>query len=377
MQGGFLIAWASLWRGDRLRTLAAVAGAGVAIFVALLHLAFLQSVRITSSQLYDLFDADLALISGKYQFLYNIPDFPLARLRQANTQDGVAAVAAVRIGSGYWVAPETQAASSMLLIGVEAAPAFVKDRDLRAALPELRRARHLLLDRHSDPDVGVLEIGLNGSLRGQSATVAGFYSLGLPMYAAATAVVSGADFRLYTGRDPQRIEIGLIRLQPGESPAAVAARLNALLPEDVRVLPMSELREQERNYFLEVKPLGVMVRFGLLLGLLVGATALYQALSSQMQMRLRDYAVLRAMGYSARFTYGVSALQLALLGGLAFLLAWLCALPTFALIARITHFPLGADGRMFAESLLLCLPMLAAAALPALRAGRAEPASLF
>jgi ABC-type antimicrobial peptide transport system permease subunit len=111
--------------------------------------------------------------------------------------------------------------------------------------------------------------------------------------------------------------------------------------------------------------------------LLVGAAALYQALASQIEARQKDFAVLRAMGFSARFTYRVGTFQLLILGGLAFGLAWLAALPTFAVIGRLTGLSMTADWRLLAESSLLCLPMMATAALPVLRAGKAEPARLF
>jgi putative ABC transport system permease protein len=370
-------AWRNLWRGDRLRALVAVAGAGMASFVVLLHLTFLHTVGEKASQLYDLFDADVVLVSSRFQFLYNIPEFPLARLRQADALDGVESMAAVSIGTSHWQAEETRALSSMLIIGIEASPAFLKDRDIRLGMEKLKHARQILLDRHAGDDVGDIEVGLNGRIGGQSATVAGLYALGLPMYAESTAIVSRSAFQLYTGQDPLRISLGLLRLHPNLDATDFSERLNTLLPDDVRAMPIATLRKQEQDYFLEVKPLGIMVRFGLLVGLLVGAAALYQALASQIEARRKDFAVLRAMGFSARFTYRVGAFQLLILGGLAFGLAWLAALPTFAVIGRFTGLSMTADWCLLAESSLLCLPMMATAALPVLRAGKAEPARLF
>jgi putative ABC transport system permease protein len=370
-------AWFNLRRGDRLRVLVAVAGAGVAIFVVLLHLAFLRAVQDKASQVYDLFNADVVLVSNRFQFLYNMPEFPRARLRQAGSHPAVVDVGAVSIGSSHWLAPETETVSSLMLIGLDLEPSFLRDAALRAELPKLGKARRILMDRHSDPDVGRLEVGLVGHIRGQPATVAGLYRLGLPMYAAATVMVSRPDYSLFTGRDPQHIQLGLVQLKQGSNAATVAADLNAGLPHDVRAMTAQALRTQEQDYFVEVKPLGVMMRFGLLVGLSVGAVALFQALGSQMETRLRDFAVLRAMGFASRFIYGVGALQLLLLGGLAFVLAWLTAIPVFAVIARLTHLSLPPDGHLLLSAGLLCLPMIATAALPVLRAGRADPASLF
>ncbi len=370
-------AWLNLRRGDRLRVLVAVAGAGVAIFVVLLHLAFLRAVQDKASQVYDLFDADVVLVSDRFQFLYNMPEFPVARLRQANSHPAVAGVGAVSIASSHWQAPETEAVSSLMLIGLDVGPDFIRDGVLRALLPNLKKPRRILMDRYSDPGVGRLEVGLVGRIRSQSATVAGLYGLGLPMYAAATAMVSHTDFSLYTGQSPQRIQLGLLQLKPGSDAARVAAELSTDLPHDVRALTLRALRVREQDYFVEVKPLGVMMRFGLLVGLIVGAVALFQALGSQMETRLRDFAVLRAMGFSSWFVYGVGALQLLLMSFLAFALAWIAAIPVFALIERLTHLSLPTDPHLLLSAGLLCLPMLATAAWPVLRAGRADPASLF
>ena len=370
-------AWLNLRRGDRLRVLVAVAGAGVAIFVVLLHLAFLRAVQDKASQVYDLFDADVVLVSDRFQVLYNMPEFPVARLRQANSHPAVAGVGAVSIASSHWQAPETEAVSSLMLIGLDVGPDFIRDGVLRALLPNLKKPRRILMDRYSDPGVGRLEVGLVGRIRSQSATVAGLYGLGLPMYAAATAMVSHTDFSLYTGQSPQRIQLGLLQLKPGSDAARVAAELSTDLPHDVRALTLRALRVREQDYFVEVKPLGVMMRFGLLVGLIVGAVALFQALGSQMETRLRDFAVLRAMGFSSWFVYGVGALQLLLMSFLAFALAWIAAIPVFALIERLTHLSLPTDPHLLLSAGLLCLPMIATAAWPVLRAGRADPASLF
>src|SRR6185436_20936383 len=96
---------------------------------------------------------------------------------------------------------------------------------LRNALPALRLSRNVLLDRRADPEVGALRVGDTGRIGRQPATIVGLYDLGLPMYAAATAIVANTDFSLYTGRDPQRIQLGLLRLAPGANAEGVVSDL--------------------------------------------------------------------------------------------------------------------------------------------------------
>jgi len=197
------------------------------------------------------------------------------------------------------------------------------------------------------------------------------------MYAAATAIVSNSDFAYYSGEPADRIQLGLLRLAPGADVGASVAALRRALPEDVRVMSREALMAQEAHYFVEVKPLGIMMRTGLVIGLIVGAIALYQVMSSQIESRLRDFAVLRAMGFGAGYTYAVGAWQLLIMGSAAFAVAWLGAIPLFALVSDKSHLFLPLDGTLLGTAAALCVPMIASAALPLVRAARAEPARLF
>jgi len=367
----------SLLRGDRVRLAVAVLGAFGAMFVVLLHLAFLRAVEHKAAQVYGLFDAPIVMVSERYQFLYRMGGFPAARLKQALAQPEVEATAAVHVDNMGWNAPDTGEESSLILIGIDLDRSFIGDARLRVAIGALGVPRRVLFDRRSNPDVGVLEIGVTGSIGSRPATIAGFYELGLPMYAAATAIASNADFSYYTGRDPSIVQLGLVRLKPGVGVQAAVARLRSALPDDVRVEARADLMEREARYFVEVKPLGIMIRAGLIIGLVVGAVALFQIMSSQVGSRMHEFAVLRAMGFAGRFVYGIGAWQLALLGLGAFLAAWIAAIPVFGYIERVSTLVMALDPGLFAGAAALCMMMVLAAAAPLRRAGRADPTALF
>ena len=370
-------AWLNLVRGDRVRLAVAIGGAMVAIYIVIVHLAFLRAVEHKAAQLYSLFDAEVAMISDRYQFVYRMGDFPAARLRQALSVGGVDAASAVRVSASRWVSLPNGAQSSLLLIGIEPDPAFLKDPELRANAPALRTPRTALLDRLADPELGRHQSGDAARIGDRNVTVAGSYALGLPMYAAATAIVANGDFPYYTGEPADRVQLGLLRLAPGADVGESVAALRAALPQDVRVMSREALMAREAHYFVEVKPLGIMMRTGLVIGLIVGAIALYQVMSSQVESRLGDFAVLRAMGFGAFYTHAVGAAQLAMIGGAAFAAAWLGAIPLFAVVSDRSHLFLPLDGELFGTALALCVPMIASAAAPLVRAARAEPARLF
>ena len=370
-------AWLNLARGDRVRLAVAIGGATVAIFIVLLHVAFLRAVEHKAAQVYGLFDADVVMVSDRYQFLYRMGDFPAARLRQALSVPGVDRTSAVRISASRWVAPDTGAQSSLLLIGIDPNPDFIADAELRDAVAELHAPRRVLVDRRSDAEVASVKVGESARIGPQPALVAGTYALGLPMYASATAVVANGDFSLYSGDDPQRMQLGLVKLERGADAKAVLAALAKAVPEDVRVMTREQLMTKEAHYFVEVKPLGVMMRTGLAIGLIVGAVALFQVMSAQIEARLRDFAVLRATGFSAAYTYAIGAWQLLLLGAVSFALAWLAVWPVFAVVSAKSHLSLPLDSTLLGAGIALCVPMIASAAWPLLRAAHADPARLF
>jgi putative ABC transport system permease protein len=142
-------------------------------------------------------------------------------------------------------------------------------------------------------------------------------------------------------------------------------------------MTLDALMAREAHYFVEVKPLGVMMRTGLAIGLLVGAVALFQVMSAQIEARLKDFAVLRATGFSAAYTYAIGASQLLLLGVSSFALAWLAVWPVFAIVSAKSHLHLPLDVTLLGAGIALTLPMIASAAIPLTRAAHADPAALF
>jgi putative ABC transport system permease protein len=372
------LALSNLLRGDRIRTAVAVLGVAVATFLVILHLGLMHAVKHKATEAQDLFEFDLALISTRYQFLYSAADFPEVRLKQAAAVPGVRATMPVRIDNTYWVHPGTELSSSVLLIGVGDDPRFLREPNIRAALPGLRESRKVLLDAFADKDFGPAVAGGLGRIRGQEATIIGSYRLGLPMYANGTAVTANADFSLFTGNPHENVRWGLIQADADVDLKAAAARLRAALPVDVQVLTRAEFIERERAYFVAVKPLGILLRSGMLIGLVVGAVALYQALAAQIESRLREFAVLRALGFAHRFTLGVAIAQLIIMTLVGGLLAFAAAIPVFVAISSASQLALEPNVQLVAGVSGYALAMAAlCAALSLARTARADPATAF
>ncbi|MFN7001624.1 MAG: FtsX-like permease family protein, partial [Elioraea tepidiphila] len=192
-------------------------------------------------------------------------------------------------------------------------------------------------------------------------------------------VVSETNFRrLLPERLPSNTDLVAIRLAPGTDVEAAQQRLREILPPDVVVLTQAELVAWERRYWEEATPIGFIFGFGSVMGLIVGMVIVYQILFSDVANHLREYATLKAIGYSNGYLSRVvmaAALILAVIGFLpgAALCIWL-----YDVVAGATFLPLSMTIERAAMVFALIFGMCAAAGLLAMRKLRdASPADMF
>jgi putative ABC transport system permease protein len=159
---------------------------------------------------------------------------------------------------------------------------------------------------------------------------------------------------------------------------AVARDLRATLPGDVLVFTREEFIRGEQEYLVQVKPLGIVFRMGALVGCVAAAVMLFQVLATDVTFRLREYAMLTAMGFRARFVYGVGLCQAALYLGASAMAAAGLAAGIFLTVRKITTLPAWLDWPLAEATLGLVAALGALSTLLALqRLRRAAPAELF
>ena len=184
--------------------------------------------------------------------------------------------------------------------------------------------------------------------------------------------------RMVRERQASNTDLVAIRLQPGADIAAAQARLREILPPDVVVLTHEQLVAHERYYWETATPIGFIFGFGSIMGLIVGMVIVYQILFSDIANHLREYATLKAIGYSNGYLARVvmaAALILAVIGFLpgAALCVWL-----YDVVAGATFLPLTMTFERAGLVFALIFGMCAAAGLLAMRKLRdASPADMF
>ncbi len=241
------LAWSNLLH-RKARTVAAVTGVAFALALIFLQLGYLGVVHSTATSLYDKLDFDILLVSRNYMNLNSTDPFPRERLFQAAGLAGVERVAPLYVGIYPWQNPlEVPTASAtaraswslfedparrtarkhrnILIVGFR-----VSDR-VFAGVPEVDQARSaltmpdaLLIDTCTRREFGPQETGVETEIGFHRVRIAGRVTIGTGFGADGLVIASDETCcRLLGGRSLEAVSLGLIKLRPGVSAAAVEA----------------------------------------------------------------------------------------------------------------------------------------------------------
>jgi putative ABC transport system permease protein len=362
----------------RTRLFVALIGTGVPIVLVCLQLAVLDAAREEVTRLYNDFGFDLALVPSAYQFLNGGATFDRVRFTQARAVDGVAATFSLNVRASNWTEDATKRLSTLLLIGVDDDFSFVRDPEIRSGLQQLPTGRSVLVDDYSSSDYGPLATGSAAAISGEMVEIAGRFRLGLFFYADGSAIVRNTDFATLAKRDARQTSVGLMRLEPGANRAAVMHSLARVLPADVRVLTRDAFIDQEQAFFISTKPIGIMLAISVWIAFIAGSVILLQVISADVINRIKEFATLKAMGFSPLYVFGIGAFEAAMLAFGAFVPAFLAAAIILFGIEKATHLPTVVTPRLAVTVLAIALPMCLLSAVVALRRiARAAPAELY
>jgi putative ABC transport system permease protein len=249
----------------------------------------------------------------------------------------------------------------------------------------LKRPDTVAFDGRSRPEFGdmrrlLAERGPFGVQVGnRMVEVAGLVEIGPSFGADGNVVLSEVNFRrLVKERQVSAVDLVAVKLRPGTDVEAAKRRLAELLPRDVIVLSQPELVAWERRYWEEATPIGFIFAFGSLMGLVVGMVIVYQILFSDIASHLREYATLKALGYSGWYL-GRAVLSAALiLAALGFLPGFGLSVFLYDVIGKGTFLPLDMGVERAVGVFLMIFAMCGAAGLLAMRKLRdANPADMF
>ena len=166
-------------------------------------------------------------------------------------------------------------------------------------------------------------------------------------------------------RGAEAASFGLVRVEEGADVDATARRVRARLREvvsrgaagDVEVLTRAEAIGYELNRWIRETSIGIIFQLGVAVSLLVGTVIVYHVLSSDVAAHLRQYATLKAMGYSDHFLSGVVLAQALGLAFLGFLPGLAISEILYQATSRLANIPIEMNGGRIAAVLAMTLAM--------------------
>jgi putative ABC transport system permease protein len=388
-----------------------MAGVGFVVTMVLLQLGFLEAVRSTATSLYDQLDFDVALISPRYEQLYDAWTFPDERLRQAEGLETVVDAQPMHVVFAMWRCPPSPLEPGRAGAGAPGgshtsrppsagAPRPVRRRELlaigidlernpfrepirgrvQAARAQLELDGRVLLNELSHVDFGWWAWPAFGGWElGRSAVeVVGGFPLQRGFGADGAVLMSDLTFqRRCASQWARGVNLGLVRVRPG-SDGQTVRRLKEILPPDTVALSRAALNVREQDFWVNQTSTGKIFAAGVLVAMAVAAVVVYQVLSNDVRSHLPEYATLKAMGYTNLHLSRVVVVQ-----ALIYALGAFGPAVALAYIAyRVTEALAGIPMRMTVSNLALALGLAAVVSLVSalLSVGKlrsADPAELF
>ncbi|HWT10790.1 MAG TPA: ABC transporter permease DevC [Roseomonas sp.] len=378
------LAWRQL-RAERARLFSAMAGVMFAAVLVFMQLGFRSALFDSATRLLAAMEAELFLMNPLTTVSFRPEALPRIRAHQALALPEVAQAVPVYLTQATWRNPQDGSRRMIQMIGFDIGAGAMHFEGLDAIAPALRGIDAVGFDTRSRPEFGDVAriFAEQGPFQVQVGTrmveMVGLVTIGPSFGADGNLVMSEVNFRrMVPTRQASNTDLVAIRLRPGTDIAAAQQRLREILPPDVVVLSHAELVAHERHYWESATPIGFIFAFGSVMGLIVGMVIVYQILFSDIANHLREYATLKAIGYSNFYLARVvmaAALILAVIGFVpgAVLSAWL-----YGVVADATFLPLAMTVERATMVFGLIFGMCAAAGLLAMRKLRdASPADMF
>ena len=378
------LSWLLLSR-QPVRLLVALAGISFAGILMFMQLGFRDGLFDASVTVHRLFDADIVLISPRSASSIDMAGFPRRRLVQTLADPDVEGVSPVHWGLMLWRNPQTRLNRGILALGFNPEDPFFTDPSLATKTDVLKQKGRILFDQLSRPEFGPIADWyregrtVETEIAGNRVRVGGLVSLGTSFGADGNLLTSTETFLDLAPQKPRgAIEVGLIRLRQGADVQQVVERLQARLPDDVRVLSKKGFIEFEKNYWKSGTSIGFIFTLGAVMGFVVGCVIVYQVLYTDVSDHLPEYATLMAMGYRISHLLGVVMREGFYLAVLGYVPAYLAGQGLYWFVRDATKLPVGMDlSRALTVGGMILVMCMLSAFLAMRRLVDADPAEIF
>lgn len=379
------LAWLQVSR-EKSRLAIALAGIAFADLLMFTQMGFKDALFNASVKPHQVIDTDLVLVNPQFETLFAVRNFSRERLYQAKRVDGIQSTSALYIGSGSWRNPETKVARPILIFGTDPTQSVFKLPEINQHLNDLKMLNNVVYDQAGRSEFGPIAELLKTNqrvsiqLNKKEVHVVGVFSLGASFAADGNVVTSDSTFlNLFPDRQPNQIDIGLIKVKPEANIETVKANLQQLLPKnEVSVMTMDEFAEREKTYWANGTAIGFIFTLGTVVGFIVGIVIVYQILYSDVSDHLPEYATLKAMGYGDSYLIKVLMQEALILAFLGFVPGFVASIGLYNLAASATLLPIIMTAERAITVLVLTIIMCGGSGIVAMRKLQtADPSDIF
>ena len=386
------VAWLQLSH-QKIRLLVAILGVAFSIILIFTQLGLRAMLFDGVTLLPENLNGELYLLSS---YADNIREsaFPSIYLYQADAIEGVADAKPLYVGFGRWVDPKLLdssaeekgriKSSSMQIIAFNPNKPVFKIPEINQQLNLLSVPGGILYDRLAKSESGDIpqlfaqQGRVSSILDNRRVTVMGLFNLGSTFYYDGVAVMSDWNYGQLQGQEKlKEVTIGVLALEPGANPQAVARRIQESLGKDIKVLTQAELAQAEQDDVATWSE-GKVLNFGAMIGFIVGIIIVYQVIYTDVSEHLPEYATLKAMGYKDRDLSLIVLQESLILAIMGFIPGYLASYGVYYLMTNFVELPVsmkpGIALQVLALNIIMCT-ISGAIAIKKLRT--ADPADIF
>jgi putative ABC transport system permease protein len=366
---------------EKTRLIVAIAGVGFAVLLIFMNLGFQGALLATTVTFYEQLDADIFLTSPESLEISSTKAFPRVRLAQIAGVEGIERTMPLYMEYLLWRNPETRISRAMFVFGINPQDPVFKMPEVQtpAAQQALETPNTVLIDRLSREEFGPQTVGLETEADRRRVTIGGQYTLGGGFAADGTLIMSDLNFiRFFAPRPFSQINLGLIQVEAGANIEAIATTLRRLLPADVRVMTRREMIQNDLQFWLQTTAIGFIFSLGVIVSFIVGTVIVYQILYTDIRDHMKEYATLKAMGYSGRYLFNIVLQEAVILAVAGFVPGWVVAVGLYRLTREATNLPMIMTVNRLVLVFALTLIMCSLSGLISVRrAVTADPAEVF
>ncbi|WP_017654181.1 ABC transporter permease DevC [Fortiea contorta] len=378
------VAWLQLTH-RKSRLLVTITGVTFAVMLMFIQLGFRDGLFEDAVVFHKQLQADLVLLHQDTTRFFDMKVFPRRYLQNISAVDGIASINPFYFSVTNFKNPETFVSRPIAIAGFTPDKPVFNIAEVNQQTEIIKAANTVLFDRLSRPEFGPIVAGLEKhgevttEISNRQTKVKGLFSLGGGvMTADGVIITSDLNFSEILNHPLEKVQMGVIQLQPGVDPEKMIAQLTKTLPQEVKLITLANFIKLEKDALAESTPIGFIFNMGTVIGCVFGGIIVYQILYTQISDSIFIYATFKAIGYANSYLIKLVLQQAVLMSLIGYIPGFALCMYLYNFVQEATRLPMIMTITRGVMVMLLTIVMCSIAGMLAMNKLRsADPAELF